>query len=313
MTELLVLNAREVEMLIDPDELLEGLRTAFRDLSAGKASVPPRTAAFSSKGLLGAMPGYLSEAGLAAKLVTVFPGNEELGMPSHQAVILLFDPHTGTPVALMDGTYITGMRTAASAVVAAKELACPESRSLTILGAGVQGERHLDAFSRAFDLTEVGIGSRNPSHADRLASKSPIARVYSSFEKAVQGADIVCCCTDSEEPILRREWIDPGTHVSSVGRGAEIDAQTIQDSSVFVEWRGAATNPPPAGATELQSLHEDRVVEIGEVLLGRKPGRISSTQITVYKSTGHAVEDAAAAAIALRAARAQRLGRAVSF
>jgi ornithine cyclodeaminase/alanine dehydrogenase-like protein (mu-crystallin family) len=126
----------------------------------------------------------------------------------------------------------------------------------------------------------------------------------------VRGADIVACCTDAREPILRREWLKPGAHVSSVGGtfGPELDPETVAAGRVFVEWRGAATNAPPAGAAELQGIDAATLTEVGEVLAGTRPGRTSRDEITVYKSTGHAVEDAAAARLVYDRARAEGVG-----
>jgi ornithine cyclodeaminase/alanine dehydrogenase-like protein (mu-crystallin family) len=134
--------------------------------------------------------------------------------------------------------------------------------------------------------------------------------VADSFEAAARGADVVACCTDAREPILRREWLKPGAHVSSVGGtwGPELDAETIAAGRVFVEWRGAATSAPPAGAAELQGLDASTLTEVGEVLAGTKPGRVSPDEITIYKSTGHAVEDAAAARLVYDRAKADGVG-----
>src|SRR3954462_12551638 len=136
---MLVLAAEQVRELLDPDELADALRTAFRSISDGSASVPPRVAALTPSGLLGTMPGFGPEFGLGAKLVTYFRHNHQRGLPGHQALIALFDPDDGQPLALMDGTEITGMRTAMSAAVAAKALARPNSAMVAVLGAGVQG------------------------------------------------------------------------------------------------------------------------------------------------------------------------------
>jgi ornithine cyclodeaminase/alanine dehydrogenase-like protein (mu-crystallin family) len=253
--------------------------------------------------------------GLEVKLVSVFPGNHEHGLPSHQALIAIFDEDNGAPLALMDGTYITAIRTGGTAAVAARTLAREDAKVLAILGAGVQGWSHLETFPRIRDFKEIRIMSRNASHAAALAAKHPKAHVAASFEDAVRGADVVACCTDAREPIIRRAWLDPGVHVSSVGGtwGPEIDAETINAANVFVEWRGAATNAPPAGATELQGFDPDKLTEVGEVLAGRRPGRQSPGEITLYKSTGHAVEDAAAARLVYERARAQGAGVALQL
>ena len=146
--------------------------------------------------------------------------------------------------------------------------------------------------------------------AKALAALHKRGVVAGSFEAAVRGADVVACCTDAREPILRREWLKPGVHVSSVGGtwGPELDAATIAAGRVFVEWRGAATNAPPAGAVELQGLDAGSLTEVGEVLAGTKPGRLTGEEITIYKSTGHAVEDAAAARLVYDRAKAEGVG-----
>lgn len=312
MAGLLVLSQDEVRSLLDLDELRTAVATALSRLSSGMCSVPPRIAAFTNSGLLAAMPGYLPEATLAVKLVSVFPHNHDHGLPSHQAMIVLFDPETGSPLALMDGTYITAVRTAAASAVAAQTLARPDSGILAILGAGVQGATHLEALSRVFSFQEVRITSRHTEHAHALANGHGVALAV-SFEEAVRGADIICCCTDARDPVIQRDWVRADAHVSSVGTGAEIDAQTIAGGSIFVEWRGAVKNSPPAGAIELQGMDSDAVTEIGEVLNGTRRGRTSAEQITVYKSTGHAVEDAAAARLVYDAATRADIGATITI
>ncbi len=310
MAEVLVLSEADVTGLLEVDELLAALADAFRALSAGRASVPPRVAARTEAGLLGAMPVHLPGVALGAKLVAVFPGNHAAGQPSHQALIALFEEADGTPLALMDGTRITALRTGAAAAVAAGALARPDAAVLAILGAGVQGHSHLEAFPRVRDFREIRVAARTPAHAAALAARHPAALVAASFEEAVRGADVVACCTDAREPVLDAAWLAPGVHVSSVGGtfGPELDAATVRRGRVFVEWRGAASNPPPAGAHELQGLDPDGITEIGEVLAGTRPGRTAADEVTVYKSTGHAVEDAAAARLVYESARRAGVG-----
>jgi alanine dehydrogenase len=315
MAEVLVLNEAEVAGLLDLDELLGALGDALVSFSAGRASVPPRVAAQAEGGILGAMPVHLPGAALATKLVSVFPGNHGRGRPSHQALIAMFDPADGTPLAVLDGTRITAVRTGATAAVAAGVLARPGAAVLAILGAGVQGRAHLDAFPRVRDFREIRVASRTPGHAEALAGGHPLARAAGSFEEAVAGADVVCCCTDAREPILEAAWLAPGAHVSSVGGtfGPELDPAIVHSGRVFVEWRGAAANPPPAGAHELQGLDPATLTEVGEVLAGTRPGRTADGELTVYKSTGHAVEDAAAADLVYRRALAAGVGVRVSI
>jgi alanine dehydrogenase len=291
------LDQERVAELLDVDVLLDRLERAFVELSAGRASVPPRTAAFAPDGLLGAMPGYVDGV-LAAKLVTLFPQQE----PSHQALIAIFDASTGMPLAVMDGTHITAVRTGASSAVATRALAREDARVLTIIGAGVQGRSHLEAVGRVRPFEEIRVASRTFEHAQALAADTGATDVE-SFEEAVRGADVVCCCTHADEPVLRREWLSPGTHVCSVGigDGHELDPETVRAGLLVVE-SPAAFQPFPAGTRELEGLDPSVGVELGQILSGEHPGRTSDDEITVYKSMGHAVEDAAAAALVLERA-----------
>jgi ornithine cyclodeaminase/alanine dehydrogenase-like protein (mu-crystallin family) len=309
--ELLYLSQSDVEDLLDVDAMLEAIGQALVLFSSGVTSVPPRTAARAPDGLMGVMAGYVPGVALEVKLVSVFPGNHGQGVPSHQALIALFDEKDGTPLAVMDGTHITAMRTGGAAAVATRALSRTDSRVLAILGAGVQGGSHLDTFTHVRDFTEIRVASRDQAKAAALAARHPNARVGASFEEAVRGADVVACCTDAREPVIRREWLKQGAHVSSVGGtfGPELDPETVAAGKVFVEWRGAATNAPPAGAHELQGLDESAITEVGEVLAGTKPGRTSDRDITIYKSTGHAVEDAATASLVYARALAEGAGR----
>ncbi|HZT53919.1 MAG TPA: hypothetical protein VE995_06025 [Gaiellaceae bacterium] len=289
---MLVLTRSEVEELLDLDALLDALAAAHTELSRGQASLPPRVAAFAEAGLLGAMPAYLPSGGLGCKLVALFPGNRD--RPTHQALIALFDPRTGTPVALMDGTYVTAMRTAAAAALAARLLARPESRVLAILGTGVQSRAAQELFPRARDFAEVRVAGRG------------------EFEEAVRGAAVVHAATASPEPVVRLEWLEPGVHVSSVGYadgGSELDPALVERADVVVvEQRDSALAPRPAGAPELAARGRDGVIELGEIIAGTAAGRRSPEEITLYKSVGVAAQDLAAAALVLAAARERGVG-----
>jgi ornithine cyclodeaminase/alanine dehydrogenase-like protein (mu-crystallin family) len=311
MNELLYLSRADVERLLDVDAMLDALADAFVLYSSGATSVPPRIAArVGAHGLLGAMAGYVPGVALETKLVSVFPKNDAHGIPSHQGLIGLFDESNGTPLAVMDGGFVTAIRTGGAAAVAARVLARDDARVLAILGAGAQGWSHLQTFPRVRDFKEIRIANRNMERAKDLAARHPLALGVASFEDAVRGADVVACCTDAREPILRREWLAPGTHVSAVGGtfGRELDPETVDACRVFVEWRGAVTNAPPAGAHELQGLDPGSVTEIGEVIAGKSPGRQSSDELTLYKSTGLAIEDAATARLVYDRALAEGVG-----
>jgi ornithine cyclodeaminase/alanine dehydrogenase-like protein (mu-crystallin family) len=313
---MLILTQPEVRELLDLDALVDALAAAHADLSAGKASMPPRIAALvdANDGLLGAMPSYLPSAGLACKLVTLFPHNRD--RETHQAIICVFDADTGTPVALMDGTYITATRTAAGSALATRLLAREDARVLAILGTGVQAHSHARLLPRVRAFEEVRVAGRDPERVEAFAEE--IGGVAAeSYEEAVRGADVVATTTHAPQPVVRREWLGPGVHVNSVGlnpSGRELDEATVADALLVVESRASALTPPPAGAPELVGIDAARVhAELGELVTGAKPGRRSRDEITLYKSVGVAVQDAAAAALVLAAARERSVGREVDL
>jgi alanine dehydrogenase len=310
---MLVLTQAQVRELLDLDLLLDALERVFVELSAGRTSVPPRIAASTERGFLAAMPGY-ADGVLEAKLVTVFAQNTAAGLPGHQATIAVFDDETGTPLALLDGTEITAVRTGASSAVSTRALAREDARVLAVLGAGVQGRSHIEGAARVRDFEEIRVASRNAEHAQALADEVG-GVAFDSFEEAVRGADVVCACTDAGEPVLSADWLSPGAHVTSVGasrEGPELDRATVTAGLLVVESR-VAFEPYPAGAHELRGLDPESAVELGEVLAATREGRTSPEQITVYKSMGHAVEDAAAAGLVYRRAREQGIGTEVEL
>jgi alanine dehydrogenase len=305
---MLVLTRSDVEELLDLDELVGALARAHEELSSGSVSMPPRIAAFAADGLLGAMPAYLPSAGLGCKLVSLFPANTD--RPTHQAAIVLFDPHVGSPVALMDGTYITEMRTAGAAALAARLLAREDARVLAILGTGAQARSHAQMFRRVREWREIRIAGRDPEKAERLADELGLTAA-ASFEQAVRGADVVAAATHATEPVVRVEWVAPGTHVSSVGYAApasELDPELVRSATLVVESRDSSFAPPPGGAPELAEVDRSTVAELGELVSGAKRGRTTPVEITLYKSVGVAVQDLAAAALVLAAARERGAG-----
>jgi alanine dehydrogenase len=315
--KVLMLSQADVTALLDLDRLLDALEEGFRAVSSGKVQVPGRTAVTTEHdGWLGTMPGYGPDLGLGVKLVSVFPHNDASGLPSHQALIALFDPATGSPLAVMDGTRITAIRTAGAAAVSARHLARKDSRVLAIIGAGVQGYAHLEIFPGVRDFDEIRIASRTIDSARKLAAMNSKARAVESFEEASRGADVIAMCTHSSTPVVLREWVAPGTHITSVGYAAphgELDRELAEAANLFVESRAAAFSPPPAGCMELAGMDPEKAAEMGEVLLGKRPGRRSDDEITVYKSMGHAVEDLAASSLVYKEALARGAGTTVEL
>lgn len=311
MGELLVLRDDEVEALMDLGRLASALESALVAISSGEVSVPARSAAQTPAGLLAAMPGFLPGAGLGAKLVSVYPGNVAAGHASHQGVILLFDPETGTPSALLGATYITAIRTGMAAAVSAQALAA-QADEIAVLGGGVQAQSHLEAFSFIFPKARFRIAARSSAVASALCSTRRNISALDSFELAVEGADIVCCCTDAREPILEDRWLKAGCHVSSVGSGREVPGETVDRAEIFVESRAALLRPP-AGTAELAGRSPESVTEVGEVLAGRAAGRSGPQELTLYKSMGHAAEDLAASAVVLALASEKLVGTTVEI
>src|SRR5215210_4103646 len=245
---MLVLSRAEVEAALDLDALLDALSRAFVEVSSGRASAPPRVVAATPRGFLGAMAAHV-DGTLASKLVSVFAANHERGLPSHQALVALFDAEDGRPLAVMDGTHITAVRTAAASALATQTLARGNAAVLAVVGAGVQGRAHLDAVSRVRDFAEIRVASRTHAHADAAAAARGAA-VAETFEEAIRGAGVVCLGTDSPDPVIARAWLDPGAHVTSVGyaaQGGELAQDVVRAGLLVVESR-VALQPPPAGA-----------------------------------------------------------------
>jgi len=327
---MLVLSRADVERLLDLDRLREAVARAMADLSAGRVSMPPRIAAIVPErdALLAAMPAYLPSSGaLATKLVSLFPRNTD--RPTHQAVIVVFDADNGSPLALMDGEAITAARTAAGSALATDLLARTDAQVLAVIGTGVQARAHLRAVPRVREFREVRLAGRHGEKALALLDEArdwlPRAnlRMLTSYSQAEAGADVICAATHSPEPVVRREWLSAGAHVTSVGyntAGREIDGATFRDALVVVESRAATLAPPPAGSNDIAmaiaegAMTREHVhAELGELVSGAKAGRTDASQITLYKSVGVAVQDAAAAAMVLESARKAGVGRTIDL
>ncbi len=312
---MLFLTHAEVEKLLDPLELLTALEEGFKALSANQLNVPPRNQAVAPKGILVGMPAYMPDKLISIKLVSVFHENHKQNIPDHQAVITLFDSETGSPIAFMDGEYITALRTAAAAMLSIKTLARKNSNTIAVIGAGVLGNAHLKMIGTLSGIEKIRIASKDISKARALAVRASNAATSDSVQQAVSNADVVCLCTSSLEPVLKSEWLKEGTHITSVGYrppGGELPRDLVENSHVFVESK-VAFSPPPVGSAELQGLNVEFGTELGEVLLNQKPGRRNEHETTIYKSMGHAMEDLVAANLVYQKALELGLGKKVDL
>ncbi|PZV39692.1 ornithine cyclodeaminase family protein [Mesorhizobium kowhaii] len=315
-TPVLLLSEAEVKTCIDLRQLLDALAGGFKALSGGKIVSPARPQLdVPQAGYSLAMPAWMAGMHLTVKIVNVFEGNIAKGIPSHLATIHLFDPQTGMPVCIMDGTYITAVRTSGSAVLSVRELARRDARVVTVVGAGVQASQHLHLLPLVRDFDEIRVVSKEFADAHALAAQHPGVVAVSDIEAAVRSSDVVCLATHSYEPVISADWVRPGTHVSSVGvapPGGELPVDLIRRASLFVE-TSEAFAPTPVGSCELAGLDPQTGTELGEMLLGLRPGRISADQVTVYKAMGVAMEDMVAADLAYREAVRRGVGHVVAL
>lgn len=316
-----VLSSDDVRELLDSTELRQALEAALVAQSEGRADVPPRIAATAPRGLLAAMPGYLADGGdgvLATKLVTIYPDN--LDTPSHQGLIAYFDARSGTPLAVLDAEVITEERTAATAAIAADLLARPDADTLTIIGAGAQGHAHLRAFAKLRAWSTLRLVSRTQTNAETLAEYAAslgfVADIdvagIADVDDALADTSVVALCTHAGSAVFDPAVIGRNCHVSSVGSRAELPTELVSiDNVLVVDHLGAVSTPPPAGATEVQGANH--AIELGSLVADPQRGHPRSGQLTVYKSTGHAVQDLAAAQLVYSKAVAGGIGTLVDL
>jgi thiomorpholine-carboxylate dehydrogenase len=271
--------------------LIPAIERALTDLSAGRVVQPVRVVVpvADHKGFFGVMPAYAGSLG--AKLVAFYPGNTDVH--THHALIALFKPETGEPLAIMDGRLITEMRTAAASAVATKHLARAHASVLGMLGSGVQAGSHLEALRQVRRFSEIRVWS--PRNAKAFAERHNVTAARSA-EDAVRGADVVVVAVSSTTPVLEGRWLSPGTHVNAIGatrpEWRELDDDLVTRARVFVDSHDAAGKESGDVIAA-----RDVVGEIGEVVAGTKPGRRTPEEITLFKSVGVAVEDLASAAL----------------
>jgi thiomorpholine-carboxylate dehydrogenase len=299
------LDEQAVRTVLRWDQLIAEMETALAAFSKGRVIQPMRNMITIEEGkrYLGIMPAVADNA-MGLKMVSFYPGNAGTAVPTHLAMILLFRPDTGEPLAVMDGRLITEMRTAAVSAAVTKHLTSPDSRVLALLGSGVQAKAHLEALSQVRRFDDVRVWSRSIDHAERFAREHG-ARAMDA-ETAVRGADVIVTATNAREPILKGAWLKPGAHVNAVGSPRptwrELDDDAMANVLV-VDSREAVLKESGDVILSKAPIY----AEVGEVFAGSKPARVSDT--TVFKSVGIAIEDIATARLVYESARATKPGR----
>jgi ornithine cyclodeaminase len=316
--KVLLVNEAGVHELLPMDACVSLMRDALTALSRGDAVLPLRSKMFlpDQSGLLGLMPGYLGDPqSFGLKVVAVMPGNHGTPYDSHQGVVMLFGVEHGEPLAILDASAITAIRTAAASAAATDALARSDAGDLALIGSGVQARTHLAAMKAVRPLRRVRVWSRNRANAERFASEEAKAagipiETADTAEAAVRGADLVCTTTSSRDPVLQGAWLAAGAHVNAVGacfpNAREVDTEAVRRARLYTDCRESCLKeagdfiiPRNEGAIDDGHL----VGEVGDVFLGRIPGRRSPNEITLYESLGVAVEDLAAAHAIHRRAR----------
>jgi ornithine cyclodeaminase len=307
---------------------IDVMEDALRSLVRGESDMPLRSVMWlpENVGALGMMPAYMEHLQvMGVKVVSVFPGNERTEYDSHQGGVMLFETKHGRPLAIIDASEITAIRTAATSAVATKLLARKDAGDLTILGSGIQAQGHLEAMLLVRPIRRVRVWSLPLEHARQFAErKSKEHNITVEFMEtayaAVEGADIICTTTAAPEPILFGKWIADGAHINAIGSSVsttrELDTEAVVKSRLFVDRRESTLNeagdflfPKKEGA-----IGDDHILgEIGEILEGKVRGRTSEMEITLFKSLGLAIEDVASAHYIYRKALDQGIGNSVEL
>jgi ornithine cyclodeaminase/alanine dehydrogenase-like protein (mu-crystallin family) len=316
LSSVLILSHEDVLAALPPDECAAAMARVLAAHARGEALMPLRSMVpfDGAAGFMGLMPAWRGgeDPVFSLKSLCVMPGNPARGLDSHQGTVTLFDGATGAPRAILDASAVTAVRTAAVSAVATRALSREDAEVLAIVGAGVQGKAHLDALLPVRSFKEVRVFAPSRSHAEETAGDR--AAVASSAEDAVRGADVVVLATSAREPVVRRDWLAPGTHLNAVGASMpsarELDVDTVAACTLFCDSRESLRNE---AGEYLLAVREGAIAgenhvraELGEVLAGTAPGRLSPEELTVFRSLGLAVEDLAAAECAV--SRARRIG-----
>jgi ornithine cyclodeaminase len=326
--ETLLVTQSEVPQLLPMSECVGVMARTLEELARGQTILPLRSIVWLPErvGGLGLMPGVLlPEKVLGLKAITFFPGNEGTEIDTHQGAVLLFEAEHGRLLAVIDATSITGIRTAAVSGVATRALAREDAGDLALLGSGVQARTHLEAMRCVRKIRRVRVASKSLANAKAFAEKESkrhgiAVEAVATVREAVEGADLICTATSAREPILPGEWIAPGAHVNAVGSSVpvarELDTAAVASSRLYTDRRESLLNE--AGdfliAKKEGAIGDAHLVgEIGEVLIGKVPGRRSREEVTLFKSLGLGIEDVASARHIYEKARKAGLGRFLEF
>jgi len=323
--KLLVLAAHHVRELLPYRECADVMREALAELARGQLQQPLRTIVRprDAAGFMALMPAYGPAAGYGLKAICISPGNPALGKDAHQGGVLLFAAATGEPLALVNASAVTEIRTAATSAVATGLLARPGAAEVAIIGTGVQGRAHAHAVAATRTVTGIRIAGRDLARTREVAAELagqldlPVS-AHDTVPGAVAGAGIVVTATTSPQPVLRREWLSPGTHVNAVGAclpgDREIDTATMADAAIFADSRESVSSE--AGdylLAQSEGVANPVRAELGELLTGTAPGRADDQEITLFESLGLAAEDLAAAHYVYQKAKRQGTGTPADF
>jgi len=316
-----LLRAADLALVCPMEDAIEAVAQGFASLSTGQATVPVRVSVPLIDGVALAMPAALAGApSYCVKVVAVAPGNARLGRPTVTATVLLGDAATGELLAVVDGTALTALRTGAAGGLAARLLSRSGAARAALFGAGAQARSQLLALAAVRDIREVCVVTRDPAHAAALrewAAREPtlagVALLPSTAQAAVASADIVVTATTSATPVFDGRWLREGVHVTAVGaftpETRELDDETLRAARIVVDQRAAAL----AEAGELRGRTERDVIELGEIVAERAPGRSTDQERTVFKSVGNAIQDLVVAARAFERARERGVGEEIAF
>ena len=305
----LFLTRKDVKSLLDMPSVIELVEQAFRDWSQGKAKMPAKSYLLVDRGDFRAMPAALADAA-GIKWVNVHPENISLGLPTVMGVLVYNDPLTGYPLAVMDATEITAYRTGAAAAIASKYLARKDSCTLGLVGAGRQAYTQLLAHAELFDLKLIKVFDRSSVAVEKFIQSYPAYPIQATSLPEAVASDIVCTVTPAREPVVKREWIMPGTHINAIGADAkgkeELEPSLLKEAIVVVDNLEQAVSSGEVNVPISKGLFsvDDIYATLDEVIVGAKQGRRDEKAITIFDSTGIAIEDIAVAKSVYRKAKA---------